>query len=171
MGKTGGTTKNPDAKSQDKTPSSPPKTPSSPPRKKVPDRESNRYNNKYENANQVRFYEVGIENVAVGLVYKADGKGPAFLGNILRHIEEDKNKMDKCKLIFFTKLRNPDGSDEVYQVPNKQGNKYPFDVAVFCTLSGEYMAHATSNYTRTLNDIAKNDCSDDLKCGLPFFFY
>ena len=148
------------------------KKPSSPPRKAVPDRESsNRRSNKYENANQVKFKEVGIANIAVGMVYKADGKGPAFLGNILSHIENSKEKMNKCKLIFFSKLRKPDGSNEVYELANKQGNKYPFDVAVFCTLDGEYMTAASANFTRELNDIAKTVCAEEWKYGVPVFVH
>lgn len=159
------------AKNSDKTNKSDQKKPSSPPRKAVPDRDSNRHAKKYENANQVRYKMVGIDNMSVGMVYKADGKTPAFLGNILGHIESDRSKMDRCKLIFFTKMRNPDGTDEVYEVANKQGNKYPIDVAVFCTLEGEHMSAATSNFTRTLNEIANSECKNEWRFGVPLFVH
>ena len=141
----------------------------SPPRKTVPNRESNRHVDRMSNANQVKYKQVGIENVAVGLIYKPDGKGPAFVGNILGHIESDTSKMEVCKLLFFTKLRKPDGSDEVHEVSNKQGNMYPFDVAVFCTLDGELMSAAVNNYTKQLNEVAKAECRNEWKYGVPFF--
>jgi len=148
-----------------------PKKASSPPRKTVPNRESSQYAGKIMNSNQVKFKYVGIDNVAIALVYKPDGQGPAFLGNILSHIEGNATRMEKCKLLFFTKLRKSDGSDQVEEVPNKQGNMYPFETAVFCTLDGEPMTAAVNNYTKTLNEIAKVECATEWKYGVPLFSY
>ena len=141
----------------------------SPPRKTTPNRESNRHVGKMANANQIKFKTVGIDGVALGLALKSDGSGPAFMGNIPGHIENNESRMDKCQLLFFTKLRKPDGSDEVHEVSNKQGNMYPFDIAVFCTVDGEDMVTAVNNYAKTLTEISKVECRTEWKYGVPVF--
>lgn len=148
-----------------------PKKAGSPPRKATPLRESNRHAGNLSNANQVKFMNVTIDNVAIGVATKSDGVGPSYLGNILSHIESDAEKMEHCKILFFTKLRNPNGSDEALEVANKQGNKYPFDIAVFATTDEVPIRTAASNYAMTLTEISKTDCKDEWKFGVPMYLY
>ena len=141
----------------------------SPPRKQQTKRESTKRLDKLSSANQVKFKYVGIDQLAVGFIYKPDGSGPAFLGNIISFIEGNDEHMEKCKLMTFTKLRNPDGSNELLETENKSGNKYPSDIVVFATDESTSILQAAGHFSKTLTSIANNECKGDWKFGIPFF--
>lgn len=147
----------------------PPMKGSTPPRKQETKRESTPHLDRLRSANQVKYKLVGIDRVAVGLIYKPDGIQPAFLGNILSHIEGNPSRMNHCKLMLMTQLRNPDGTNAVLETENKAGNKYPSDIVVFATDDTTSIARAAFNLGSTLSSIAKNECRNDWKFGIPLF--
>lgn len=120
-------------------------------------------------ANQIIIKKVGIQNVAIGLHFKANGIFPAYMGGILTHMETDEY-MDKCLLVHVTNLKSPDG-DKPHEVPNKQGNLYPVDVVVFATCGECTLEKAGTTYASCCNDIAKSQCRTEWKFGTPVFMF
>ena len=66
----------------------------------------------------IKAFEVGIENLGIGLILKPDGLSPAFSGRILPNIEANTDYMEKCQIMLFSKRRNPDGSNDHIETPN-----------------------------------------------------
>jgi hypothetical protein len=143
----------------------------SPPRKTNTKRESSNFVQKLLNADQVKYKTVGIPGLAIGLILKSDGVGPAYVGKILGFVENNAEKMDRCKLLLVTQLRNPNGMNIILQTPNKKGNEYPHDIVVFSLdPDGEITINqAVTEFAKVITEIAKNDCKDDWKYGTPFF--
>lgn len=143
----------------------------SPPRKADTKRESSKFVQKLANADQVKFKSVGIDGLGIGVILKNDGVGPAFLGQILTYVESDQVKMDRCKLLLITQLRNPNGMNSILETPNKKGNQYPHDIVVFSLDPDGEMSlnNAASELAMVMTEIAKNECKADWKFGTPFF--
>ena len=141
----------------------------SPPRKTSVKRESNHRLDKFNSANMIKWMKVGIDDLAVALILKPDGVGPAFTGNIMGKIEEDPEKMEFCKIMMITNLRNPKGDNELLETENKQGNKYPTQVVVIASDSSVPINMAAWNLAKTMNNIAKNELEGEWKFGTPFF--
>lgn len=141
----------------------------SPPRKTSVKRESNHRLDKFNSANMIKWMKVGIDDLAVALILKPDGVGPAFTGNIMGKIEEDPEKMEFCKIMMISNLRNPNGDNELLETENKQGNKYPTQVVVISTDPSVPINMAAWNLAKTMNNIAKNELEGEWKFGTPFF--
>lgn len=141
----------------------------SPPRKTSVKRESNHRLDKFNSANMIKWKKVGIDDIAVALILKPDGVGPAFTGNILGKIEEDPEKLEFCKIMIISNLRNPNGENEILETENKQGNKYPTQIVVISTDSSVPINMAVWNLAKTMNNIAKNELEGEWKFGTPFF--
>lgn len=147
---------------------SPAKATPSPPRKSSTNREKSVRLDKLTSANMIKCFEVGIENVGIGVILKSDGQSPAFTGKILGFIEGNAEHMLQGQVMLFSKLRNPNGSNEHLETINKQGNKYPTDVVVFST-ENQTLGGACHNLAKLMNSISKNECVEDWKFGTPMF--
>jgi hypothetical protein len=123
----------------------------SPPRKTNTKRESSNFVQKLLNADQVKYKTVGIPGLAIGLILKSDGVGPAYVGKILGFVENNAEKMDRCKLLLVTQLRNPNGMNSLDPDGEMTINQ------------------AVTEFAKVITEIAKNDCKDDWKYGTPFF--
>jgi hypothetical protein len=141
----------------------------SPPRKTTVKRQSNHHLDKLSSANMIKWKKVGVDDLAVAMIYKPDGTGPAFTGNITGHIENNPERMEFCKILMITHLRNPNGENEVLETENKQGNKYPTVLVVISTNESVSINEAVWNLAKTMNNIAKNECEGEWKFGIPFF--
>lgn len=141
----------------------------SPPRKTSVKRESIHKLDKFTSANMIKWMKVGIDDLAVASVLKPDGVGPAFTGNIMGKIEIDPEKMEFCKIMMISNLRNPNGDNEILETENKQGNKYPTQVVVISTDPSVPINMAAWNLAKTMNNIAKNELEGEWKFGTPFF--
>jgi hypothetical protein len=124
---------------------------------------------KFASANMIKAFEVGVENIGIGVILKPDGISPAFSGKILPNIEANTEYIEKCQIMLFSKLRNPDGSNDHIETPNKNGNMYPTDLVVFATNGETTLAQACFALAKTMNQVAKNECADDWKYGKPLF--
>lgn len=162
------------AKSATGTPSKKTETPGkakspSPPRKTSVKRESIHRLDKLTSANMIKWMKVGVDDMAIAAILKPDGIGPAYTGNIMRKIEEDPEKMEICKIMMISNLRNPNGNNEILETENKQGNKYPTDIVVISTDPSCPINMAAWNLAKTMNSIAKNELEGEWKFGTPFF--
>ena len=164
-----GTAKSPQVKGKPVEAKNAQPPPPSPPRKTSVKRQSNHHLDKLSSANMIKWKKVGIDDLAVALIYKPDGIGPAFTGNIFGHIENNPERMEFCKILMITNLRNPNGENEVLETENKQGNKYPTALVVLSTNEPVSFNEAAWNLAKTMNNIAKNECVGEWKFGIPFF--
>jgi hypothetical protein len=164
-----GTAKSPQVKGKPVEAKNAQPPPPSPPRKTSVKRQSNHHLDKLSSANMIKWKKVGIDDLAVALIYKPDGIGPAFTGNIMGHIEDNPERMEFCKILMITNLRNPNGENEILETENKQGNKYPHILVVISTNENVSINEAVSNLAKTMNNIAKTECDGEWKFGIPFF--
>jgi hypothetical protein len=107
--------------------------------------------------------------IVVVQALRPDGIRDAYLGNILEHIKQDNKRKEKCKIGFFTYLRDPKGDNMTLETADKSGNKYPTDVIVLILEDDTSIAAAVSHLANEMSSIAKTECSDDWKFGTSFF--
>ena len=121
-------------------------------------------------SNGVYIYQVGIEDVGIGMFYKPNKVTTSYLGSILSHIEGNTDRMKSCKVILFSTLKDAE-TDAPLQVTNKIGNEYPVDIVVFATGGSCSLANAATELGTICTEIAKTECSVEWRYGTPTFMY
>jgi len=150
-----------------KMPDKPPAKKASPPRKSTISRESR---DSVSFNCQVKFIDVGFDDVFLVKIYKPDGKYPAFVGPINREINDDEqDKKVDANLVLHCQERKSKEENELLETPSNTGAKCYTDVYVLTTENTITFHQAAGNLTRVFNDIARNEAKGGFKYGVPTF--
>ena len=152
------------AKSPDKSPAKR----ASPPRKATISRESRAT---IASNCQVKFTDVGIEDICVARIYKPNGFEPAFVGPINKHLNDEINE-DKRRdgnIVLISQQKKSKMENELLETPSQTGAKYYTDVYVLTTDNAISFHEAAGNLTRVFNDVSRNEARDGFKYGHPTF--
>lgn len=141
-----------------------------PPRNLNPSRRGSPKSIKSSHCNQVKYSNVaGLEGVYIIKATKPEGNAPPFMAPSISVFEDDMAKKEECGILFFTELRNTDGTDTALVSFSNTGKEYTYDIAVVCLDGGKNIREVCDKYVSALASISANEASDKYRYGVPKF--